>query len=214
MMRYLKVMVAVSAIFALAAIGVCGVEMFLVVREARNAVLGAAPQVKAQAAQIAGQAQLVLGSADASLRTLNKTLRTTNDAINQARDIERDNRADIKEINAQTVMSLEKFNALLVSVDASQKQAAGAIAQSSAALAPVMLQAETDLRELQPAIQQITPLLMRSTDIAVNLSNTTADVEREVHSLVYPPPRKWWQRYIVDPLKIGMHLVTIPLTNL
>ena len=29
-----------------------------------------------------------------------------------------------------------------------------------------------------------------------------------------PPPRKWWQRYIVDPLKIGMHLVTIPLTNL
>ena len=117
MMRYLKVMVAVSAIFALAAIGVCGVEMFLVMREARNAVLGAAPRVKAQAAQIAGQAQSVLGSADASLRTLNKTLRTTNDAINQARDIERDNRADINEINAQTVMSLEKFNALLVSVD-------------------------------------------------------------------------------------------------
>jgi DNA repair ATPase RecN len=68
-------------------------------------------------------------------------------------------------------------------------------------------QLEKNLKDLEPAEREVS-------DIAVNLSNTTADVQHEVHKLVYPPPRKWYQKYLLDPLKIGLHLITIPVTNI
>jgi hypothetical protein len=40
-----------------------------------------------------------------------------------------------------------------------------------------------------------------------------ADVAHEVHQLVYPPPRKWYQKYIVDPMKIAAHLITISISS-
>ena len=41
-----------------------------------------------------------------------------------------------------------------------------------------------------------------------HVDGVTADVQTEVHRLVFPPPRKWYQKYIVDPLKIAGHLLT------
>lgn len=199
----LGVTIKLCVIFALIAIGMCGLEVFVVVREARVALLDAVPQVKAQVAQIAEKAQGVLGSADASLRTLNKTLRTTNDAINQARDIERDNRAEIKQINSQTVSSLVNFNALLQSLDATQKDAGKSITDASAALVPVIKQTQQDVADLDPVIREMLPLMKQSTAIARNLNASTADVQHEIHKLVYPPPRKWWQKWITDPIHIG-----------
>jgi hypothetical protein len=100
---------------------------------------------------------------------------------------------------------------LVQSLDQTQKQAGVSIAETSAALVPVMQQTREDLAQLEPAIRQVTPLLERTTDIAVNVSNATADVEHEIHKFVYPPPRKWYQKWLLDPLKTAAHLVTIPV---
>jgi hypothetical protein len=202
-MRYLKAILTVSAIFALMAIGVCGVEVAVAVQEARQA-----------ARAISAQAKPILIRINATVTDLDRTVQIAGGAINEAREIERDNRSELAAVNRATLSTLQHVDGLVVNVDASQKQAASSIAQTSAELEPVMEQAELDLRELRPAIRQITPLLMESTDIAANLSNTTADVQHEIHKLVYPPPRKWWQRYFLDPLKTAAHLITIPLGHL
>ena len=64
------------------------------------------------------------------------------------------------------------------------------------------------MRHLDEALLRDDPvlnsLLRHSDDIAVNVSQGTADVQHEIHKLVYPPPRKWWQKWITDPVKIGI----------
>ena len=200
MPRILLVAVAVSAVFALAAIGAFAVEGFLLASDARALI----QQVRDQK---------ILQHADGAVTDLGRAAREAGGVLDTTRDIERDNRKDIKAVNLQTLVTLSHVDALVLSFDASQKQAAAAIEQTSAALVPVMQQTQQNLRALQPAINQVAPLLQRSTDIAVNLSNATADVEHEIHKLVYPPPRKWWQKYFLDPLRVAAHLVTIPVTH-
>jgi hypothetical protein len=49
--------------------------------------------------------------------------------------------------------------------------------------------------------------------MTANAELVTDDAEHEVHKLVYPPPRKWWQKWITDPVKTAAHLITIPITS-
>lgn len=199
-MKYLKDIVAVSAIFALAAIGVLAIEATRTLQDARNIIDASFAHM-----------QLILTRVDATVTDLDRTVQIAGGAINEARRIERDNREEIAAVNTQSLATLQHVDGLVMSVDASQAQAAHAIADVSTALVPVMAQTERDLRALEPAIQQVTPLLLQSTAVAANLSASTADVEHEIHKLVYPPPRKWYQRYILDPLRTAVHLVTIPI---
>lgn len=46
---------------------------------------------------------------------------------------------------------------------------------------------------------QIPQLIGHFNTISGNLADTTGDVQHEIHKFVYPPPRKWWQKYITDP---------------
>ncbi len=189
MPRLLKITLAVSAIaatFAFAAIGAFGVQAFLLVREARSALR---------------DNQKILDHADGVITDLGRTVKIAGGVLNETRDIERDNRADIAKMNSRTLTTLGHVDNLVQSFDRTQKSAGLAIEQTTAALVPVIQQTQKDVADLEPAIQQVTPLLMRSTDIAVNLSNATADVQHEIHKLVYPPPRKWWQKWITDPAK-------------
>jgi hypothetical protein len=196
MSRYLKSAVAVSAICALAAIAFCAVELSLVFRAAR--------------AQELGIAQTIV-HLDATITDLDRTVQIAGGTLDQARKIERDNRHEIAQVNEQTLATLQHVDALVQSFDVTQKQAGASISQTSAALVPVIEQTRKDLAQLEPAIRQVEPLLMRTTDIAVNVSNATADVEHEIHKLVYPPPRKWYEKYFLDPLRTAAHLVTIPI---
>jgi hypothetical protein len=212
MPQYLKVIMAVAAIFALTAMGAFGVEAFLLAREVRAANRAAIGEVAVIAQEIKSRKII------ADLSTL---VRTANGVLNVTRDIERDNRRDIAAANAQTLATLQHVDGLVVSLDASQEEAAGAIVataeaiqQDSDALAPVLQQTQADLHALEPAIEQVAPLLRAGTDVAVNLSQATADVQHEIHQFVYPPPRKWWQRYFTDPAKVAAHLLTIPISHI
>jgi hypothetical protein len=196
LVRILRIMVAATASFALAAIGVCAIECVKLVRDLRQ-----------QSALAAHTLQHV----DATVTDLDRTVQIAGGAINEARRIERDNRAQIAQVNQQTLATLQHVDALVVSFDQSQQQASTAISNSSAALVPVMARAAEDLKEMQPVIHAVQPLLMRTTDVAANLSNATADVEHEIHKLVYPQPRKWYQKYFLDPIRTAAHLVTIPV---
>jgi hypothetical protein len=44
-------------------------------------------------------------------------------------------------------------------------------------------------------------------------AGTSADFHYEVHKLVFPPPRKWYQKWLLDPLKFAAHVVTIPISS-
>ena len=67
-------------------------------------------------------------------------------------------------------------------------------------------QLQQNLVLMQPAIQNVNQL-------TANLDQTSADIEHEVHKLVYPPPRKWYQKYLLDPAKTAAHLISIPVTS-
>jgi hypothetical protein len=203
MNKFLHCLIAVTASFALAAIGIGAVETAAAVREARANIASTSLYV-----------QKALTHVDATVTDLDRTVQIAGGAIGEARKIERDNRGELAAVNRATLATLQHVDGLVVSFDTSQHQASMAIQQTSAALVPVIAQTEVDLRELRPAIAQMTPLLQQSTAVAANLNDATADVEHEIHKLVYPPPRKWWQRYLLDPLKTAAHLVTIPLGHL
>src|SRR5271165_106226 len=196
-MKYLRGLVAVSAVFALTAIGMCAVELLLAVRAARENVASTSVYV-----------QKTLTHLDATVTDLDRTVQIAGGAINEARRIERDNRGELAAVNHATLATLQHVDSLVVSFDESQAQTSLAIQRSSAGLVPVISEAEADLSELRPAIAQMTPLLQRSTEVAANLGAATADVEHEIHKFVYPPPRKWYQRYLLDPLKTAAHLIT------
>lgn len=197
-----KSTIAVSAIFALTAIGILACETVVFLHH-----------TEVEETAIALQTRLVIGHLNATLTDLDRTVQIAGGAINEARQIERDNRKEIGQVNQQTVATLQHLDALIVSIDATQKTAGESIASTSSAIGPVMEQTRKDLADLEPAIQQVDPLLLRLTDVAVNLSNSTADVAHEIHKFVYPPPRKWYQKYILDPTKFVAHMLTIPLTS-
>ena len=199
-MKTAKIILAASASLAFAAIAFCALQIAFLVR-----------QTQASEIELQKTAGAVLAHMDATVTDLDRTVQIAGGAIGEARKIERDNRSEIAAVNHQTVLTMQHVNELIQSIDASQKQAASSIAQTSGSMVPVIQQAQRDLADLQPAIQQVTPLLQRTTDIAVNLSNTTADVQHEIHKFVYPPPRKWYQKYFLDPAKTLAHLVTIPV---
>lgn len=121
-----------------------------------------------------------------TLTDIRRTVEIAGGVLNITRQIERDNRKDIKAVNAQTLTTM-------VNLDASQKQITRSIVDTTAAMLPIFIQTTRDLDALYPLIQS-------SAGIATNLNGTTADVEHEVHKLVYPPPRHWYQRYFLDPL--------------
>ena len=189
--------------FAFAALGACAIEMMLAVHQVRENIDNTSVYVQKSLAHV-----------DATVTDLDRTVQIAGGAINEARQIERDNRGELAAVNRATLSTLQHVDSLVVSFDTSQHQASVAIQQTSAALVPVIAQTESDLRELQPAIAQMMPLLQHSTDVAANVSSATADVAHEIHKLIYPPPRKWWQRYLLDPLKTAAHLITIPLGHL
>jgi hypothetical protein len=164
-------------------------------------------------ASVANKANATVDHLDGVLTDIGRDAQLAGGVLNVTRQIELDNRADIKAANTQTLTTLGHVDELVVSFDASQKQASRAIQDTSAALLPVMDQTRRDLAALEPAIGQMTPLLQQGTGIAGNLNKTTADVEAEVHKLVFPPPRKWWQKWFLDPLKTAAHLITIPISS-
>jgi hypothetical protein len=136
MRHILEAIMALAAIFALGAIGAFGVEAFLLARDARVI----AQDVKGRK---------LVEHADGAVTDLGRTIQLAGGVLNETRQIERDNREDLAAANSQTLAALQHVDALVVSFDASQKQAANAIAQTSAALVPVIMQANLDLRELR-----------------------------------------------------------------
>jgi hypothetical protein len=66
---------------------------------------------------------------------------------------------------------------------------------------------------IDESFTQIPLLLTQSAGIANNINQTTADLSHEVHKLVYPPPRKWYQKFITDPLKVASHVLTWSLNK-
>lgn len=200
MNRFLRNTVAACAIFALAAIGFCAIEAASLANDARQALTATS-----------ARAQQSIVHLDATITDLDRLAQIAGGALNEARQIERDNRKEIAAVNRQTLRTLQNAAALIDAVNLTQRQAGSSIADMSAALVPVIKQTQQDLADLKPAIEQMTPLLQQGTAIAGNLNASTADVEHEIHKLVYPPPRKWYQKYFLDPLRAAAHLVTIPV---
>lgn len=86
----------------------------------------------------------------------------------------------------------------------------GALEQATASLRSL----NVDLAALKPSIDRMPQLMDKTTGIAGNLDSSTADIATEIHRFVYPPPRKWYQKYVEDPLKMGLRIITISLGHL
>lgn len=198
-MTYLKTLLSLCACFLMVSAGV------LLLQLRSDAV-----HIAASIQQTLSSAQATLGHIDEDAKTANSVLRTANGAINNARDILRDEKASIKQANDQTIETMDNLNKLVQNLDASQKQVVANVADTlkavqttTSSVAPVMQQAQKDLAALEPIIAQ--------SQVAMdNVNKTTTDVAAEVHKFVYPPPQKWWQK-VWGPMKLIMHMVTVPI---
>jgi hypothetical protein len=66
-------------------------------------------------------------------------------------------------------------------------------------------------QRLDDGMDHLNLLALHLDDTSESLSEMMADTAHEVHKFVYPPPRKWWQRYFTDPGKVAARLITIPI---
>lgn len=206
-LQSLKISLEISAVFMMLSAGALLLQL-------RSESI----KVTASLQSTLSKTQVVLNHLDEDVTTANSVLRTANGAINNARDILRDEKASIKEANDQTIETMDNLDKLVQSLDVSQKEIATNVADTlktiqatTASVAPVMNQAQRDLADLEPVIEQTRVTMQNTADTMAHVSGVTADVQAEVHKLVYPPPQKWYQKYILSPMKIGLKLFTIPI---
>lgn len=128
----------------------------------------------------------VQSQALATLTDVRRTVLIAGGVLNVTRQIERDNRDEIHQVNVQTLAGIKQASELMAQVGQN-------VNEVSAALLPMF-------RSTTRVMDQLYPLTVQATGIATHANNISGDVDHEVHKFVYPPPRKWWQKFITDPL--------------
>jgi hypothetical protein len=137
--------------------------------------------------------------------------------ILQANDIERDSRYVLDHLGRKTLPELDTIvtdsdNALkALTLDTHDELLAMQGATEAVHSATDSLTLDFDDLHSRIDDPRIDSILGNVQSTTFELAGTTADIHTEIHKFVYPPPRKWWQTWIVDPVKIGAKMLTIPL---
>ena len=102
-------------------------------------------------------------------------------------------------------------------IDASQKTVASDLdvtlhqtTQTIQDLQPLAAQLTATTKSLQDTIQLTQPILKNSNDILGHVNGISADAQTEVHNLVYPPPKPWYEK-VWGVTKLALRMLTIPL---
>ena len=177
-----------------------------------------AKKVTASVQQTLVASQTTIQNLNTTVTALERTVKIAGGAINIVRDDLRDESTTLVAANKSTLQAMTDLDVLVKHADASQLQIVTSVQQTlksvqetTAAVIPVMQATQKNLETLQPVIAQAQVLMKNSSDTMSNVSKSTADVATEIHRFVYPPPAKWYQKYIFSPAKILMHMVTVPV---
>ncbi len=206
----IRIVLALSAVFLIVSTGV------LMLRLSSDS-----KAITSSVQQALGSVQITLQHTDAAVTDARRTLEIAGGTLNIARETLKKEQGSIQQANAATVQSMQDLDALIKNLDSNQAQitagsvdALKSIQTATSSITPVMQQTQKDLETLQPVIEKSQELLNNSTDTMAHVSGTTQDIQTEIHKFVYPPPRKWYQKYITDPVRFGLKMLTVPLTQL
>jgi chromosome segregation ATPase len=208
--KWLKILMALSLMFCSISVGIFFLRLASDTKQIAQSVQQTAVQIQTTTKDVDEYMTATLNSVQGVSETAASTLNDIDNTI-------QNEQASIKAANQATVKAMQDLDTLVVNADASQKQVIAsvqatltAVQKTTESVLPVMDQTHKDLAALEPAINQIQPLLQQSTDTMTHVSQATADISTEIHKYVYPQPQKWYQK-LWGVTKLGMHMLTYPL---
>jgi hypothetical protein len=207
---------------AVATISIASVAVMAIalLRETQIAVAHA-DQMILTSTKVVDRSQTIVNNAIDAVAVMNLASRQSAEyytrLILQANDIERDTRIVLAHLDRKTLPDVDTI-----------------VEDSDHALKALTLDAHDELTAMQGATEavhsatdsltldfdglhdriddpRIDSILGNVQSTTFELAGTTADIHTEIHKFVYPPPRKWYEKFILDPLKLGAKMLTIPL---
>ena len=150
-----------------------------------------------------------LAKVDATITDARRVLLIAGGTLNIARDTMRDQQKTVKAESQAILDTTRNVNAAVRHIDANSATAFNQLGVSLQGLTPVMAAATETLTKTGKTVDSLNAVVNGPVmGTLTNVQGVTADVQTEVHRFVYPPPRKWYQKYIIDPAKIAGHLLT------
>lgn len=209
-----KLLLIVSVVFAVVSCGIFFLRLSSDMKQITASTLKTEAAIQTTLAPLPATLQ----QTTAAMTDLDRTIQIAGGTLNIARDTLKKEQSTLEAANTATVKSMTDLDMLVINLDGSQKDVVKGVAQTLAAVQattssviPVMEQTRANLATLQPAIVEVNALLKNTTSTMSHVDGATADIQTEIHKFVYPPPRPWYDKYIVDPIKLGARMLTIPL---
>lgn len=204
-MKWLSILLCLSLIFCATSIGIFFIHLD-----------SSTKKITASIQQTATTVQQTTKDVDeyttSTLNDMQGVLEVAGDTLNEIQMTVKNEQKSIQEANKETISTMQNLNTLILHLDANQdqvtlslQQTLKSVQETTAATVPVVQQAQKDLADLEP-------ILAQANSTMTNVAASTEDIKTEIHKFVYPPPQKWYQKYLLSPLKLGLHMLTVPVT--
>jgi ABC-type transporter Mla subunit MlaD len=155
----------------------------------------------------------VVSNLDATITDTRRVILIAGGTLNIVRDTMRKEQSSTEAAIRSSQALVDNSNKLVSTADDTLKQLTISVNHSLEPLPLLLQQTQADLKDLEPTITELTPLAKNTSDAMEHVSGITADTQHEIHKFVYPPPQPWYDKYIINPAKIVLHMLTIPLTK-
>jgi len=142
--------------------------------------------------------QRTAASTQSTMADTRRVLQIAGGTLNIARDTMRDEQKNFKAESDAVLQTTRNIDAL--------------VAQATVTLQsvpPLMASSQETMQKMGAVMDGVNQVITGPVQSTMkHVDGVTADVQTEVHKLVYPAPRKWYQKYIIDPITIAGHLLT------
>lgn len=149
--------------------------------------------------------QRTAASTQTTMADARRLLQIAGGTLNVARDTMRDEQKNVKAEADAVLLTTDNINNLVIQLS----QTAAKADETLSSVPPLMSTANETIAKMGATMDGVNQVITGPVQSTMkHVDGATADVQTEIHRFVYPPPRPWWEKYIIDPAKIAGHVLT------
>lgn len=212
--QVLKLLIAVSVIFCVTSLGIFFLQLRSDTKKVSTQAVTTLQLVQTQVQTEVPRLNQTLNNVDATVTDLRRTIEIAGGTLNIARDTlkksQQTNLATLQSIQqlvAQGQPVLKQTQDTMLSAQHTMEETQKTIAD----IQPVLKETQSTLSQLGIVTQKLQPAADSLSGTMAHIDGITQDAQTEIHKFVYPPPQPWYDKYIINPVKLGMRMLTIPL---
>lgn len=210
----LKLLIAVSVVFCMASLGIFFLQLRSDTKNVSNQTVTTLQAIQSDVDKEVPRLNQTLDNLDSTVTDLRRTIQIAGGTLNIARDTLRKSQEtnleilkSVQELTAQGAPVLQQTQDTMASAQKTVEETQKTIEEFQ----PVLQQTQTTLTDLDIETKKLQPAADSLSVTMGHIDGITQDVQTEIHKFVHPPPKPWYSKYIIDPLKIGLKMLTIPL---